>query len=232
MNLNCLIVDDEELARRLLRTYCERLPQLTVVGEAPDPIAALPLLAEHSVDLLFLDIQMPGMTGLEWLRTLRQPPAVILTTAYDKYALESYELEVVDYLLKPIGFERFVRAVGRVEEQRGFPDRPGTRVPAQTYQLVKSDYKVYRIRHDEIVYVESMREYVAYHTRDGKRTLALGSLKQLAAELPANFLRVHKSYLVARDKVTALEGNQLRLGAVLIPIGGSYREHVRRELFS
>ena len=235
MRLACLIVDDEELARRLLRTYCERLPQLEVIGEAADPVAALPLLREGVVDLLFLDIQMPGMTGLELLRSLRRPPAVILTTAYRDYALEGYDLDVVDYLLKPFGFDRFVRAVGRAEEQRALADssRPGsdpTGMP--TYQLVKADYKVYRIAHADIVYLEGMREYVAYHTLDGKRRLTLASLKQLEEELPATFLRVHKSYIVARDKVTALEGNQLRLGDKLVPIGGSYREHVRRELFS
>ena len=225
MSLRCLIVDDEELARRLVRSYCDRLPQLEVAGEAADPIAALPRLHEGSIDLLFLDIQMPGMTGLELLRSLRRPPAVILTTAYSDYALEGYDLDVVDYLLKPFGFDRFVRAVGRAEEHRD-------PAPEATYQLVKADYKVYRIAYADIVYLESMREYVAYHTRDGKRILSLAALKQLEEELPDNFLRVHKSYIVARGKVTALEGNQLRLGDKLIPIGGSYREQVRRTLFS
>ena len=221
--LRCLIVDDEELARRLIRSYCERLPHLLVVGEAANPVAALRLLREHDVDLLFLDIQMPEMTGLDLLKALRHPPAVILTTAYADYALESYEFDVVDYLLKPFSFERFVRAVEKVAASRD-PAPPA-------YQLVRSEHKVYRIAHADILYVESMREYVAYHTAEG-RTLALGSLRQLEEELPENFLRVHKSYIVAKDKVTALEGNLLHVGPERIPIGGSYREEVKRKLFS
>jgi DNA-binding LytR/AlgR family response regulator len=231
--LNCLIVDDEELARRLVRSYCERLPYLRVIAEAAHPLAAMDLLRKESVDLLFLDIQMPNMTGLDFLRTLRQPPAVILTTAYSEYALEGYELDVVDYLLKPFSFERFVAAVNKARDYR-FPDNPGSRAPSQieaTYQLVRADRKTYRIPHADILYIESMREYVAYHTAKG-RTLSLGSLKQLEDELPDQFLRVHKSFIVATDRVEALEGNQLRIGQALIPIGGSYREAVKSRLFA
>ncbi|PPK87593.1 LytTR family two component transcriptional regulator [Neolewinella xylanilytica] len=232
--LNCLIVDDEELARRLVRTYCERLPdQLRVVGEAAHPVAAMELLRAEPVDLLFLDIQMPGMTGLDFLRTLRRPPAVVLTTAYAEYALEGFELDVVDYLVKPFAFERFVVAVGKVRDYR-FPETPFSRAPTPKtsagYQLVRSDRKTLRIPHADIRYIESMREYVAYHTAQG-RTLTLGSLKQLEEELPDNFLRVHKSFIVATERVEALEGNQLRIGETLIPIGGSYRESVKSRLF-
>ena len=231
--LRCLIVDDEELARRLVRAYCARMPDLRVVGEAVNPVDALAVLREREVDVLFLDIQMPQMTGLDFLRTLRTPPAVILTTAYSEYALEGFELDVVDYLVKPFAFERFVRAVGKARDYR-FPEGRGTRAPSQkklsAYQVVRADRKTYRIPHADIRYVESMREYVAYHTPSG-RTLTLGSLKQLEEELPDTFLRVHKSFIVATDKVTALEGNQLRVGDALIPIGGSYRERVKERLF-
>lgn len=228
--LNCLIVDDEELARRLVRSYCERLPGLTVAAEAAQPVAALSALREHNIDLVFLDIEMPGMTGLDLIRSLRRPPAFILTTAYSEYALEGFELDVVDYLLKPFGFERFVRAVEKARDYR-FPDGPGTGAPPPaTYQLVRADRKVYRIPHDEILYVESLREYVAYHTPGGRR-VALGSLRQLEAELPPNFLRVHKSYIVAADRVEALEGHQLVIGKARIPVGRSYREAVGRRLF-
>ncbi|WP_116108655.1 LytR/AlgR family response regulator transcription factor [Lewinella sp. IMCC34191] len=230
--LNCLIVDDEELARRLVCSYCDRLPDLRVVGEAAHPLAAMERLRKVSVDLLFLDIQMPNMTGLDFLRTLRQPPAVILTTAYSEYALEGFELDVVDYLVKPFAFERFVMGVNKARDYR-FPEKHLTSAPPQkeaTYQLVRADRKTYRIPHSEIHYIESMREYVAYHTDKG-RTLSLGSLKQLEDELPDRFLRVHKSFIVATDRVEALEGNQLRIGEALIPIGGSYRELVKARLF-
>ncbi|MGB3800579.1 MAG: LytTR family transcriptional regulator DNA-binding domain-containing protein [Lewinella sp.] len=139
---------------------------------------------------------------------------------------------MVDYLLKPFPFERFVVAVNKARDYR-FPKVPDSSAPAQketTYQLVRADRKTYRIPHDEIYYIESMREYVAYHTDKG-RTLSLGSLKQLEDELPDRFLRVHKSFLVATDRVEALEGNQLRIGEALIPIGGSYREIVKTRLF-
>jgi DNA-binding LytR/AlgR family response regulator len=229
--VDCLIVDDEELARRLIRTYAERLPGLRIVGEAPHPVAAAALLNHSPVDLLFLDIQMPRMSGLDFLRTQADPPAVILTTAYAKYAPEGYDLDVVDYLLKPYSFDRFAQAVRRAEERMG-SRRHRTRVPAQTtYQLVKSEHKIFRLPHHDIRYIESMREYVAYHTDDGRRILSLGSLKQLERELPAGFMRVHKSYIVNTDRVDALEGNQLRLGEQRIPIGGSYRERVRQSLF-
>ena len=231
--LHCLIVDDEELARRLLRAYCARLPGLRVVGEAPNPVAALTLLRQERVDLLFLDIQMPEMTGLEFLRGLRTPPAVILTTAYAEHALEGYALDVVDYLLKPIPFERFVQAVEKARTYR-FANPDHTRAPAPDpiagYHVVRADRKVHRIPYADLLYVESLREYLAYHTPAG-RIVALGSLKQLEEELPDNFLRVHKSYLVAADKVQALEGNQLHVGAARIPVGGSYREAVRARLF-
>ena len=234
MSLRCLIVDDEELARRLLRNYCDRLPQLTVVGEAHSSVAAMPLLREEPVDLLLLDVQMPGMTGLELLRSLRQPPAVILTTAYAEHALEGYDLDVVDYLLKPFPFERFARAVARAEERllTGEASTSGPAPDHAAHLLVRADHKVYRVAYDELVYVEGMREYVAFHLQDGRRIVALDALKRLEETLPAAFLRIHKSYIVARNRVTALEGHQLRIGERLLPIGKSYREHVRQELFS
>jgi DNA-binding LytR/AlgR family response regulator len=233
----CLIVDDEELARRLIASYCERLPQLKVVGQAANPLEAMQILREQRVDILFLDIQMPEMKGTDMLRVLRKAPAVILTTAYAEYALESYELDVVDYLLKPFPFERFLRAIGKVEDlvkknalEETALEKPDVTPLLPTYQIVKSDYKVYRIPHETILYVESMREYVAYHTAEGK-TLSLGSLRQLEKELPDNFLRVHKSFIIAKDKVSHLEGNMLHIGSAMVPIGASYRTETIKTLF-
>lgn len=236
-SLNCLVVDDEELARRLVISYCERVPFLNVVGQAANPLAAMDLLREQAVDILFLDIQMPEMSGTELIKVLRTPPAIILTTAYSEYALESYELDVVDYLLKPFPFDRFLKAVQKAEAKVGrqgtgpgsFPHHPAP-AAAPTYQRVKSEHKVYRIPHADILYVESAREYVIYYTVTGK-TMSLGSLKSLEAELPENFMRVHKSYIVAKDRVELLEGNQLKVAGKMIPIGGSYRERVLAEIF-
>ena len=239
--INCLIVDDEELARNLVENYINRLPHLEVVGKCANPFEAMQALQEKKVDLMFLDIQMPDLTGVEFLRTLPQKPLVIFTTAYKEYAMEGYELDVVDYLLKPFRFERFLQAINKAgkllkpdnkEDHSTLPPTAGQpEENAKDYILVKSDFKVFRIFFKDILYIESMKEYVAYHTPAG-RTLSLGSLKRLEQELPTDtFMRVHKSYIVNKGKVAALEGNQVHLGKVKIPIGTSYREKVLAELF-
>ncbi len=238
--MNCLIVDDEELARNLVENYISRLPHLKVVGKCTNPFEAMQVLQEQPVDLMFLDIQMPELTGVEFLKTLPQKPLVIFTTAYKEYALQSYELNVVDYLLKPFRFERFLQAVNKASKLKMLDsiEKPPTPSPTtveepdkKDYLLVKSEFKVFRIFYKDIFYIESMKEYVAYHTPAG-RTLSLGSLKKLEQELPADqFIRVHKSYIVNKGKVSALEGNQIHVEGVKIPIGTSYREQVMEELF-
>lgn len=238
--ITCLIIDDEEPARRLIENYVKRLPHLEIVGKCASPLAAIELMQHHHVDLLFLDIQMPDLTGVEFLKTLTQRPLVIFTTAYKDYALEGYELDVVDYLLKPFRFERFVQAVNKAANLLRQPDPiiPGTNdLPAieeikqKDYILVKSEFKIFRIFFKDIAYIESMKEYVAYHTPEG-RILSLGSLKSLEEELPSNqFIRIHKSYMVAKDKVTALEGNLVHIGKMKLPIGSTYRKEVMEALF-
>lgn len=237
--LNCLIVDDEELARTLLENYTSRLPHLKIVGICTNPLKAFQALQANHVDIMFLDIQMPEMTGTEFLKTLVQKPMVIFTTAYAEYALEGYELNVVDYLLKPFNFERFVQAVNKATDLLKLKEAKGdsenriaeTVSEESDYILVKSEHKVYRIFYKDILYVQSMREYVAYYT-PGNRILSLGSLKGLENELPENqFMRIHKSYIIAKGKVTTLEGNMVHIGEAKIPIGASYRESVLKELF-
>ena len=234
-NLTCLIVDDEELARRLLENYIGRLPFLELAGQCKNPLEAMTVLREQPVDLLFLDIQMPELSGVDFLRTLPHKPLTIFTTAYTEYALEGYALDVVDYLLKPIGFERFVQAVNKAAARLAPPVAPPSlETPAgKDYLLVKSDHKVHRLPYDEIVYIESMREYVAYHTAASGRILSLGSLKALEEELPAErFLRIHKSYMVNLSKVKSLEGNMLHIGGAPLPIGASYKEVVVNRIFA
>ena len=237
--LNCLIVDDEEPARKLMENYISRLSHLRIVGNCTNPLEAMQVLQNNTVELMFLDIQMPELTGVEFLKTLHQKPLVIFTTAYKEYALEGYELDVVDYLLKPFRFERFLQAVnkaGKILKQDKSEQVPPSSTSEETidekeYILVKSDFKVFRIFYKDILYIESMKEYVAYHTPAG-RTLSLGSLKKLEQELPADqFMRVHKSYIVAKNKVAVLEGNQIHIGKKKIPVGTSYRERVLKELF-
>ena len=240
--INCLIVDDEELARNLIENYITRLPHLNIVGKCANPFEAMQALQENQVDLLFLDIQMPELTGIEFLKTLPQKPLVIFTTAYKEYAMEGYELDVVDYLLKPFRFGRFLQAVNKagklLKTDDSNKDRETAPAPAQPvaekqkdYVLVKSDFKVYRIFYKDILYIESMKEYVAYHTPEG-RTLSLGSLKKLEQDLPQNlFMRIHKSYIANISRIAALEGNMVHLEKKKLPIGTSYKEAVLKRIF-
>lgn len=235
--INCLVVDDEELARTLLKNYIARLPHLALAGECKNPLDALDRLNQERVDLIFLDIQMPELTGTEFIKTLSNKPLVIFTTAYPDYALEGYALDVVDYLLKPIGFDRFLLAVNKAAERRRLREMPsvGTAAeaePPKDFVLVKSEHRLHRLKLDDILYIEGMAEYVAFHTRSSGRLLSLMSLKQLEGDLPADrFLRIHKSYIVASAHVSVLEGNQVVIGKVKLPLGASYREEVLRRVF-
>ncbi|MEM1119059.1 MAG: LytTR family DNA-binding domain-containing protein, partial [Bacteroidota bacterium] len=225
-----------------VENYISRLPHLHIVGKCANPFEAMQALQENQVDLLFLDIQMPELTGVEFLKTLPQKPLVIFTTAYKEYAMEGYELDVVDYLLKPFRFERFLQAVNKAgkllkidnsKENRKTPSIPAQPIAEKQkdYILVKSDFKVYRIFYKDILYIESMKEYVAYHTPEG-RTLSLGSLKKLEQDLPSDsFMRIHKSYIANIRKIGVLEGNMVHLGKQKLPIGASYREAVLERVF-
>lgn len=237
--IKCLIVDDEELARTLLETYARRVPFLEIAGKAKNPLEALSLLNNREVDLIFLDIQMPELTGIEFMRTMNKKPLVIFTTAYPEYALEGYELDVVDYLLKPFSFERFVQAVNktadRLKPKTGDTPPPAAEIlstPSKRNHLtLKSEHKLHRIPLEDILYIQSMREYIAVYTPAG-RILSLGSLKNLEEELPAGqFIRIHKSYMVALDKASTLEGNMLYVGKEKLPVGSSYKEGLVRALF-
>ena len=238
--IDCLIVDDEEPARKLVESYISRLPHLNIVAKCANPLEAMLVLQEHSIDLFFLDIQMPELTGIEFLRTLPERSLVIFTTAYKDYALEGYDLDVVDYLLKPFRFERFLQAVNKATKIMRLEAKSNDVDPLVTsqtkddrdYELVKSDFKIFRIFHDDILYIESMKEYVAYHTPEG-RILSLGSLKRLEKELPPDkFIRIHKSYIVSVSNISALEGNLVHVGKnVKLPIGPSYKSRVLSALF-
>lgn len=239
--INCLILDDEELARNLVENYANRLSNLNVICKCSNPIQAIQILQEHQIDLIFLDIQMPELTGIEFLNTLQHKPLVIFTTAYKEYALQGFDLDIVDYLLKPFRFERFVQAVNKASKILKKHSLNYTevikvkeeRIPInrKDFILVKSDFKVFRILYSDISHIESMKEYVAYHTKDGRK-LSLGSLKKLQKELPQdNFIRIHKSFIINSDYVKALEGNLIHIKEHKIPIGSSYKEAVLKHLF-
>jgi len=241
--MKCVVIDDEELARALLANYLAKIPDLEVVASCKNPMEALEIISRQKIDLLFLDIQMPELTGLEFLEILREKPIVVFTTAYPDHALNAYNLDVLDYLLKPFSFQRFVQAVNKAKErlymQEIVREKQGQLMtgPQPTehpdYLLVNAEHKIHKIRLSEIIYIQSMREYVAYHLKDATRLLSLNSLKKLEQELPKDqFTRIHKSYLVSNQCVSTLEGNRLYLSEIALPIGGSFKEEVVKRLFS
>lgn len=238
-NYSCIIIDDEEIGRDLLENFIGRIPHLELLGKFSNPLEALSGTRVESVDLIFLDIQMPRMTGIEFLKTLSNTPAIIFTTAYDEYAIEGYQLSIIDYLLKPFGFTRFLQAVNKatdiIELRRNakkgnLPKIPPSSPPLE-FLLVKADHKLHRLYLKDILYIQSMKEYVVYFTGQEK-IMAWGSLKSLEKKLPStDFMRIHKSYIVAKNRVKSLQGNQLDIGATSLPIGGSYRNGVMAKLF-
>jgi DNA-binding LytR/AlgR family response regulator len=228
VNLNCLIVDDEPLARQLVTEYVKKVPFLNLVKACSSPLEAIEVLRNHPVELLFLDIQMPEITGMTFLKTLQKRPMVILTTAYSEYALESYDLDVVDYLLKPITLERFLRAVDKASERLAAPpvpsrEKPGQE-PAQPFVFVKDGTKLVKVRWADILYVEGLKDYVTIHTRQQK-IVSLQRLKTLEETLPQDqFIRIHNSYIIALQAIDTIHKDKVQIGTVFLPISDSYRK--------
>lgn len=228
MKIKCIITDDEPLARKGLRGYVERVQFLDLQGECANAIQLNNLLKETPTDLLFLDIEMPHLSGLEFLAGLADPPCVILTTAYEKYALKGYEFHVTDYLLKPISFQRFLKAVNNVyallEKERNLPH------PAPDFLFVRTDKQLKKIRLEDILFIESMENYILIHTPYSKEVVN-SSLKQMLASLPTDsFWQIHRSYIANLQKVEAIAGNELRIGSGWIPIGRNMRDKVVNRL--
>ncbi len=230
--MKCIIIDDEQLARNLVESYVSKTPFLELIGCYRSGIEALDPIKEHQIDLIITDIQMPDLLGTDLIKSLNEKPLVVFTTAYQDYAIEGFELEAVDYLLKPFSFERFLKSKQKAKELH---DLRGIKMDEsnfkQDYLTVKADHKLYKIRYTDIRYIEGMREYVSFHVSTGRIT-ALMSLKSLEEKLPsAHFVRCHKSFIVNKDIVTALEGNSLVIENKNIPIGQSYKERVIQTVF-
>ncbi|MDX1908919.1 MAG: LytTR family DNA-binding domain-containing protein [Bacteroidia bacterium] len=225
--MKCLIADDEYPARQLLEAYLARIPGMEVAGTCANAMQVLAALQAQPVDLLLLDIQMPDLTGLELLRTLATRPQVILVTAYADHAVTGFELEVTDYLVKPVSFERFVQAVNRAQARMpAAAPLPTPPVPPPTadHFFVKVDYKLVKIRFEDILFVEGMREYVNIQTA-ARRHIVYQSMKNMEELLPADrFARTHKSFIVALDKIDSLYGNIVEVRGREVPIGKSYKE--------
>jgi DNA-binding LytR/AlgR family response regulator len=194
---------------------------------------AMKELQSNKIDLMFLDIQMPDLTGVELLKSINHKPAVIFTTAYKEYALEGYELDIIDYLLKPISFERFTKGVNKAidfiqSKETNLNTVSTVKIQKKDHINIKADHKIYKVKLTELKYIEGLGEYVTYHTSN-KKIVSLASLKQLEKTLPSmQFIRVHKSFIVNLDFVSSLYGNRLELGEKMIPIGRSFRDNVRK----
>ncbi|MDX1409064.1 MAG: LytTR family DNA-binding domain-containing protein, partial [Saprospiraceae bacterium] len=211
--MNVIIVDDEPLALDVLETYIENVPEMHLVGKCTNALEANELIRKEDVDLLFLDIQMPQITGIEFLKSLANPPMVIFTTAYSNYALEGFELNALDYLLKPISLDRFMKAVNKALEQHDLMHNDGgTSASAdEDFFFVKADKKLVKVRYKDILYIEGLKDYVIIRLEEG-RVITLQTMKSLEEKLPASlFRRVHRSYIVALDKINALVGNMIEL---------------------
>ncbi len=240
MKLRCIIVEDEPLARNLLADYVRKVAYLELVEACSTPLRALEVLKSNAVDLMFLDIQMPEITGITLLKTLQKKPLVILTTAYSEYALEGYDLDVVDYLLKPITFDRFLKAVDRASQRmQGTADGVGAETrhaisqpPSHSdtgnpFVFIKDGTKLVKVNYDDILFVEGLKDYVTIVTKTQK-IVSLQRLKSLEEHLPADrFIRIHHSYIIALKAVDSIRKGEVQIGTHLIPISDSYRKAFR-----
>lgn len=218
--MTCIIIDDEPLAVSLLESHASKIDGLEVIGAFNNPLDALKILREKSVDLLFLDIQMPEITGIEFKKIINPDIKVIFTTAYSDYALESYDLDVVDYLLKPITFQRFLHAVEKVQNKNSKP----TSEEESDYCFVKTEYRHQKLFFSDILYLKGLSDYVAIQTKDGK-VLTLQKMKEFEQSLPkSKFIRVHKSYIVALEHIEFIERNRVIIEGEYIPIGATYKD--------
>ncbi len=226
MSISCLITDDEPMARKGLENYVQKIPFLHLAGMCEDAMQLNLFLQKQKVDLLFLDIEMPYLSGIELLKTLKDPPKVILTTAYESYALQGFELDVLDYLLKPISFERFLKAANKAADY--FTLRQGQ---APDYFFIKAEGRLEKIFFDEVIAVEALENYVAIHTPT-KKWITHATLKSVQALLPGHFVQPHKSWLVNIQKITAVEGNVIFCGARQVPVSKYQKEEVLQKILN
>ncbi len=230
MNMKFLIVDDEPLAQQVIEQYAEDIPTIDIIGKCESAFDAMEFLYNNEVDLLFLDINMPKLSGMDFLKSLKNPPIVIVTTAYRDYAVESYDLDVVDYLKKPFSFERFYKAIQKAQEKFKFSQKMyKTAVSAnqqpkeEDYIFVKADGKIHKVDYNSILFIEAFGDYVKIFTIDSK-VLSSQTMKTMEDILPKNmFIRVHRSYIISIDKINSITGNTVQIKDHEIPVGKSYR---------
>jgi len=236
IKLKCIAVDDEPLALDIIEDYVSKVPFLELVQRTENAIEALQLVQAGGIDLVFLDIQMPELTGIQFLKIANGKADYILTTAYSQYALESYDLNVSDYLLKPIAFDRFYKAVEKVHNRVKMTEPvPATQplvapvpssvaAPIQDFIFVKTEHKIQKIELDDILYIEGLKDYISIYTK-AERIITLQNMKKMEETLPkVQFIRVHKSYIISLDKIESIERSRISICGKIIPIGDTYRD--------
>lgn len=228
--LKCLIIEDEPLAAEIITEYIQQVPHLQLVSVCVNAMEGLQLLKTETIDILFLDINLPQISGIDFMRSLVKKPAVIFITAHREYAIESYELGVIDYLLKPVSFSRFLMAVNKITERITVGDTVETHSQYKDYLFVNVSRKRQKIHFDEIIYFESKREYVNIVTQQGSYLTKI-QLSELEKQLSADvFLRIHRSFIISKRKIKAYNTTEIDLAAVQVPIGRNYKEHVLAQL--
>lgn len=232
--MNCIIVDDEPLAVELIESFVQKVPQLNLVGMFNNAIDAMQSINSNLVDLVFLDIQMPNITGIEFAKSLKHPPLIIFTTAYSNYAVEGFNLDAVDYLVKPIPFDRFLKAVNKASELYNLKkQKPAIENPkpeqhglSEKYIMVKADYSLLRVDLDKILYIEGLKDYLKIFIEGRKAILTISSFKNIESKLPSEyFIRVHRSYIVSLPKIESIQRHRIKINKELIPIGDIYKSN-------
>lgn len=230
MIINCIVIDDEPLARKGLKEYIADVDFLNLAAEFDNPLQATEFIGSGQAQLLFLDIQMPKITGLDFFRSLQHPPPVIFTTAYPQYALEGFEVNALDYLVKPVSFDRFLRAVLKAKEYYEVRDKNVAEAVSSEYFFIKADNKLVRILFDEVLFVEALQNYVTIHTAV-KKYMTYLTFKSVEDYLPGDkFIKVHKSYIVSASKIDSIEGNEIKIGQHHIPISRNQKDEVMEKL--
>ncbi len=233
--MKCLIVDDEPLAQQVMEEFAGRVPFLEVAGKCSSATEAIEVLRTKNIDLILLDIHMPRLSGMDFISSLQNPPQFILVTAYSEYALQGFNVNATDYLMKPVPFDRFLKAVTKAYElytlrNKSAPEKNGS---SERFMLVKSGYQTVKILFDSILYIEGLKDYVKIFTEGRKPVLSLLTMKGLVETLPSNkFLRIHKSYIVAIERISTISRNRVMIGDKWIPVGENFREAFRKRMFS
>jgi DNA-binding LytR/AlgR family response regulator len=233
--IRCLVVDDEPLALDILEDYIKKVPFLTLVKTTTSAIEGLSLVQSGAIDLVFLDVQMPELTGIQFLKIINGKCDVILTTAYSQYALDGYDLDVVDYLLKPIAFDRFYKAAQKVLQAKGnnhssVPELQSVKQNNHDFIFIKTEHKIQKIYLDNILYIEGLKDYISIFTAT-ERIITLQNMKKMEESLPAkSFIRVHKSYIISLGKIESIERSRIQIGDKIIPIGDTYRDYFFKQI--